>query len=197
MSADRKDRLKRTGVVAGLLAVGIPAAAVAGNAIVDTLNSSSAGQSAEKNVQKHTELLNGKVILSEGVKLRSEPQLANDTQSDVNGGNVVATVKPGQITVFDHPFLYTNQANVEFIGGLDKDGDYVWVASEKLVQEDLNSDKNYITYVMDENVGGEETHPGRYKDGKFYYKDAVDDAPVATITSLPAEMADEIYPDMK
>src|ERR1700741_79343 len=100
-------------------------------------------------VKKDPEILNGKVIVSAGVKLRSGAELANNTTDSQS--NVVGTVKPGEVTVFDHPLVYTDKANQEFIGGLDKEGDFVWVAASELQKQQQNADKTYIKFVMDEN----------------------------------------------
>lgn len=192
---------KRAGAIAGTAAAvgaaGLVLIASKGGAVMDTLKGPSPEdyeKGVEQTVEANPTMLNAKVVVHTGVALRSSPEMKN---SDDGGGssNVMSRVQAGEITVFDHPIVYTNHANQEFLGGRDKEGTYVWINAEALKAEEQNSNKELVTYIVDSNIDGM-TSPANYFDGQFY-QGATHEQKAATISSMPDEMIDQLAPQYK
>lgn len=181
---------RRQRVAVGALAIGT---GLAGLAAHDILSGPSYEEKVEAKVEADPTVLNAKVILHEGVKLRSEPLMNNGDAGEPS--NVLNEVKAGEVLVLDHPLVYTNQVNEEFIGAVDKEGNYFWVNAEALQDQESTSGQDYITYVDDQNTPQEEGD-ANFTDGRFY-QGVTQESLAATASSLPVSEVENIYPDYK
>ena len=147
----------------------------------------------EKKVQTDVEsnptIRQAKIVLHEGVKLRSEPQMQNGSGAGEKG-NVILTIDNGQVAVIENPVVYTNQANQEFYGSRDAAGDYFWVNAQQLLADENVSGKSYIDIINDPQII-EPTVAGVFENGQFR-SDAIPGQELATISIVPETSAADL-----
>lgn len=191
--AERRKMFRNRRIGAGLLTATVLAGGgLLANQVAESLSAPSSEEKVETAVESNPQVLNAKVILSEGVNLRSEPLLKRDGAGGEQD-NIVATVGDGEAVVLDHPVVYVNQVNDTYLGALNSEGEYVWVNETVLQDQQQGSDETYITYVVDQNRPAELTQ-GNFADGEFYLGTS-HEVPVAIANSIPLTEIENVIPD--
>lgn len=161
----RMYRRRRFGA-ALVTAAGLSGVALVGNQVVDSVNAPSFEEKVEATVEKDPTILNAVVVLKQGVNLRSSPSISNGDGAGETG-NVLKTLKSDEVVVLDHPLVYVNHVNQEFLGTVDKEGNYVWVNAAAAQADEAVSGKDYVEYIVDAN-GARRTSPANFEAGAFY-----------------------------